>query len=178
VSEVVAEKRSGVKHRPQLEAVLKRLRSGDVLVVYKLDRIARSMKDLLDILEAVHHAGAKFRSLTEPIDTGSPVGEFIIHVLAAVAQLERKIIRQRAIAGQVAAYKRGVRWGGQPAVVNPGDAVELARLRAEYPGLFSIPMLAEIFDCSESTVWRYYWQRYKPSAVKVRRLRVLGPLVR
>lgn len=177
VQKVYSEKRSSVARRPQLEAALRSLREGDVLTVYKLDRIARSMKDLLNILEVVHNVGAKFRSLTEPIDTSSPVGEFIVHVLAAVAQLERKIIRQRAIAGQVAAYKRGVRWGGQPRVLSDDDARELARLRLEYAGLFTIPMLADIFQCSESTVWRYFLLVHKPHAAKVRRLPVLGEYV-
>jgi DNA invertase Pin-like site-specific DNA recombinase len=177
VCHVFAEKRSSVGKRPQLEAALKALQPGDVLTVYKLDRVARSMKDLLDILEAVHHVGGRFRSLTEPIDTTTPVGEFIVHVLAAVAQLERKIIRQRAIAGQVAAYKRGVRWGGQPRVLSSADARELARLRFEYPGMFTIPMLADIFACSEATVWRYYWQAHRPDAAKLRRMPVLGALV-
>jgi DNA invertase Pin-like site-specific DNA recombinase len=143
-----------------------------VVVVWKLDRAVRSMKELLEVLEACQAAGAGFRSLTEPIDTSTPVGEFITQVLGAVAQLERGIIRQRAIAGQVAAYKRGVRWGGQPRAVSVEDAAEIARLRTT--GLFTIPALADMFKCSESTVWRSIWVATKPKAAKLRRLPVLG----
>jgi DNA invertase Pin-like site-specific DNA recombinase len=177
VVRIFAEKTSSVGQRPQLQAALQSLCAGDVLMVYKLDRVARSLKDLLNILEAVHHAGAKFRSLTEPIDTTSAVGEFIVQILGAVGQFERALIRERAIAGQVAAYKRGTRWGGQPRVLGDDDAGELARLRREFAGLFTIPMLADIFGCSEATVWRYIWIADRPGAAKLRRLPVLGQYV-
>jgi DNA invertase Pin-like site-specific DNA recombinase len=175
VQRVFSEKRSSVGDRPQLRAVVGALRQGDVLVVYKLDRVARSLKDLLNILEAVQHVGAGFRSLTEPIDTSSPVGVFIVQILGAVGQFERTLIRERAIAGQVAAYRRGVRWGGQPRVVSEADAWEIFQLRET--GLFTIPMLADIFGCSESTVWRSIWIASRPDAAKLRRLPVLGAYV-
>jgi DNA invertase Pin-like site-specific DNA recombinase len=178
VRKVFAEKGSSVGPRPQLRLALQSLRPGDVLTVYKLDRLARSLKDLLDVMEAVHQAGAGFKSLTEPIDTTSPVGEFIIQILGSVAQLERALIRERAIAGQVAAYKRGKRWGGQPRVLNESDAEEVARLRREFGRLFTIPMLADMFHCSEATVWRSIWIVDRPDAAKLKRLPVLGPYVR
>lgn len=175
VKQIFSEKRSSVGERPQLNAALKLLTKDDVLVVYKLDRVARSLKDLLSILELIHHVGAGFKSLTEPIDTSSPVGLFIVQILGAVGQFERSLIRERAIAGQVAAYRRGVRWGGQPRVVSVEDALEIFQLRDT--GLFTIRMLAEIFDCSESTVWRSIWIASKPSAAKIKRLPVLGQYV-
>ena len=175
VQRVFSEKRSSVGDRPQLRAALQVLGAGNVLVVYKLDRVARSLKDLLNILEAIHHAGAGFRSLTEPIDTSSAVGLFIVQILGAVGQFERSLIRERAIAGQVAAYSRGVRWGGQPRAVSVDDAREIFKLRDT--GLFTIPMLADIFDCSESTVWRSIWLASRPEAAKLRRLPVLGRYV-
>lgn len=175
VQRVFSEKRSSVGDRPQLRAALQVLGIGNVLVVYKLDRVARSLKDLLNILEAIHHAGAGFRSLTEPIDTSSAVGLFIVQILGAVGQFERSLIRERAIAGQVAAYSRGVRWGGQPRAVSVDDAREIFKLRDT--GLFTIPMLADIFACSESTVWRSIWIASRPEAAKLRRLPVLGRYV-
>jgi DNA invertase Pin-like site-specific DNA recombinase len=174
VQRVFAEKRSSVGERPQLRAAVQSLQCGDVLVVYKLDRIARSLKDLLEILEAVQHVGAAFRSLTEPIDTSSPVGTFIVQILGAVGQFERSLIRERAIAGQVAAYKRGKRWGGQPKALSAEDAAEVVRLRLQLPGLFTIPMLADMFGCSEATVWREIW---RTQGRKLKRLPVLGPYV-
>lgn len=172
---VFSEKCSSVGERPQLRLALKSLVPGDVLVVYKLDRAARSLRDLLNILDTVQLSGAGFRSITEPIDTSSPVGLFIVQVLGAVGQFERSLIRERAIAGQVAAYSRGVRWGGTPRAVSLDDALEIYRMRET--GLFTIPLLADIFGCSESTIWRSIWIASRPDAVKLKKLPVLGPLV-
>lgn len=175
VTRVFSEKGSSVGERPQLRLALAALGSGHVLIVYKLDRVARSLRDLLGILDSIHAAGAGFRSLTEPIDTTSPVGVFILQILGAVGQFERSLIRERAIAGQVAAYTRGVRWGGQPRAVSVEDAWEIYRLRES--GLFTISMLADIFQCSESTVWRSIWIASRPEAAKLKRLPVLGAYV-
>lgn len=171
VFRVFSEKTSSVGDRPQLRCALQVLGPGKVLVVYKLDRVARSLKDLLNILEAIHNSGAGFRSLTEPIDTSSAVGLFIVQILGAVGQFERSLIRERAIAGQVAAYSRGVRWGGQPRALTAEDASEVYKLRET--GLFTIPMLADIFDCSESTVWRSIWDASQTEP-RFKRLPVLG----
>jgi len=174
VRKVFSEKTSSVGDRPELRRAIQCLQPGDVLVVWKLDRLARSLKDLLQLLEGLSHRRCSFRSLTEPIDTTSALGEFVLQILGAVAQFERALIRERAIAGQVAAYRRGVRWGGQPRVLSDGDAAEVVRLRGT--GLFTVAMLAEIFECSESTVWRTWWLATKPGAGKLRTrgLPVLG----
>lgn len=108
---VYEEKASAVAKRPELERCLAGIRPGDVLVVWKLDRLARSLRDLLTILERLHAAGAGIRSLTEPIDTATPAGMLMVQVLGAVAQFERSIIRERVVAGQRAARARGQRWG-------------------------------------------------------------------
>lgn len=108
---IFQEKASSVGSRPQLQKCIASLKPGDTLVFYKLDRVARSLKDLLSIIDRIEAAGAKVRSLTEPLDTSSPMGAFMLQVLGAVAQLERSIIRQRTVAGQVAAIKRGVTFG-------------------------------------------------------------------
>lgn len=165
VRKIFTEKASSVGTRPVLRLALAYLSPGDRLMVYKLDRVARSLKDLLMILEQLEKAGAGFSSLTEPIDTTNPAGRLMLQMLGAVAEFERTLIRERAIAGQVAAYQRGVRWGGQPAVVVGEDAAEVVRLRDT--GLFTIPLLAEIFSCSESTIWRTIWLRRRPHAAKL-----------
>lgn len=172
VRRIFSEKRSAVAHRPQLSAALNALAPGDVLHVYKVDRVARSMRHLVEILDVVHASGARFRSLTEPIDTSTPLGEFVLHILGAVAQFERQLIKERAIAGQVAAWRRGVRWGGQRAAIGDADKAELFRLRDT--GLFTIPLLAEIFDCSVATVDRALARRRNPERYALRRLPVLG----
>ena len=124
---VYQEKTSAVSARPELQRVLSELAPGDVLVVYKMDRIARSLTDLLNILERVAASGAAIRSLTEPLDTSVPVGLFMVQVLGAVAQLERSIIRERTVAGQVSAIKRGVQFG-RPKLLSPEREAELLAL--------------------------------------------------
>lgn len=108
---VYQDKGSGVGLRPQLQVALARLRPGDTLVVWKLDRVARSLPDLLGIIQRLRDSGATIRSLTEPIDTSNPIGEFTLQILGAVAQLERTMIRERVNAGFAAAKERGVRFG-------------------------------------------------------------------
>ncbi len=116
VRKVFEESRSAVKHRPQLVALLDTLRDGDVLVVYKLDCLARSMRDLLAIVDRIDQAGARFRSITEAIDTTTPAGEMVLHMLGAMAQFERSLIRERSIAGMEVAKANGVRLGRAPAL--------------------------------------------------------------
>lgn len=111
VDTVYQDKASGVGNRPQLQRALRSLKAGDTLVVWKIDRLARSLSDLLGLLSQIEARGARFRSLTEPIDTSSSMGTFVLQILGAVAQLERSIIRERVIAGQSAAMARGKRWG-------------------------------------------------------------------
>lgn len=111
VDTVYQDKASGVGKRPQLQRALRALRPGDTLVVWRIDRLARSLSDLLALLGQIEASGARFRSLTEPIDTSISMGKFVLQILGAVAELERSIIRERVIAGQTAAMSRGKRWG-------------------------------------------------------------------
>jgi DNA invertase Pin-like site-specific DNA recombinase len=90
---IYQEKRSSVGRRPQLELLLSVLGTGDIVKVYKIDRFARSLIDLLSILERIEAAGASFQSLTEPIDTSTPAGRMMMHMLGAFAEFERSIIR-------------------------------------------------------------------------------------
>lgn len=151
VEVIYQEKTSSVGSRPELQKLLASLSSGDCLVVYKMDRIARSLMDLLAILDKVKAVGASIRSLTEPLDTTGPIGLFIVQVLGAVAQLERGIIRERVIAGQVAAIKRGVVWGGRKPSLSPEQAAEALRLRQD--GMTQVEV-AGVFGVSRSTISR------------------------
>ncbi|CAN7597856.1 recombinase family protein [Variovorax paradoxus] len=130
VRTIYAEKTSGIGPRPELHRALAALRPGSTLVVYKLDRLARSLKDLLHLLERLRLAGCSVKSLTEPIDTSTPMGEFVLQILGAVAQLERSIIRERCEAGRVAARARGVLFGRQPLVTGEHAAVAAKLYRA------------------------------------------------
>lgn len=109
---IYQEKISGVaKKRPQLDLALKELQSGDLLIVWRLDRLARSVEEFHKRLAQIRAAGATFRSLTENFDFGTAMGEFVLVILAAVAQLERQITVKRTEAGMAAAKARGKRIG-------------------------------------------------------------------
>jgi len=106
------EKWSGATlRRPVLDKLLRNLKRGDTLVVYKLDRVARSLKHLLTIIERLQERGAAFESLTEHIDTNTPAGRLMLQMLGAFAEFEREMIRERTTSGMQAAKKRGVRLG-------------------------------------------------------------------
>jgi DNA invertase Pin-like site-specific DNA recombinase len=152
VHNIYQDKSSGVGPRPQLHLVLRRLRPGDTLVVWKIDRIARSLSDLLDIIQRVRNAGASIRSLTEPIDTSSSIGEFTLQILGAVAQLERSLIIQRTTAGIHAARARGVRWGRRP-ILSEAEQREVAEL--VHSGM-SPSAIAPAYGISRPLVYRLH----------------------
>lgn len=156
VRKVWQEQRSAVKRRPELVTLLDALREGDTVVVWKLDRLARSLRDLLGILDRITSAGAGFRSLTEAIDTTTPAGKLALHMLGAVAQFERDIIRERSIAGMEVARADGVRLGRAPAL----DARATSQLARQWEsGRYSKTELAKMHGVSISTVKRTLWRR-------------------
>lgn len=128
---LVQETASGAFRRPALEHLLARLRRGDQLVVYKVDRLARTMRGLLDVQDSLRQAGATLRSLTEPIDTSTPIGEAFFQLLGVFAQLERSMIRERCEEGRRAAVARGVVLG-KPRSFDFQRAAELRALRLTY----------------------------------------------
>lgn len=147
-----SERVSGAKtERPELDKMLDQLRDGDVVVVTKYDRLARSLRDLLDIVEAIKGRGAGFRSLAEDIDTTTPAGELIFHVFASIAHFERRRIAERTREGLEAARKRG-RIGGRPPALTPDQKAEVIRMRDEE----SRPLreIASLFKVSTQTVRR------------------------
>ena len=155
VRKVWQEKRSAVKHRAELLAMLDTLRDGDTVVVYKLDRLARSIRDLLNIVDRIERSGATFRSLTESFDTTTPAGKMAFHMLGAVAEFERSIIRERSMAGLEVAREAGVRLGRLPAL----DARQSARLAKQWQtGTYSKSELAKMHAVSVSTVKRTLWR--------------------
>ncbi|MFF1946144.1 recombinase family protein [Rhodococcus qingshengii] len=123
---------SGSKtQRPQLTECLNYLRDhdGDVLVVWKLDRLGRSVRHVIDTVHNLGERGIAFRSLTEGFDTTTAGGEFLFHIMAALAQMERRMIVERTHAGLEAARRQG-RHGGRPTVMTP-ERTELARTLRE-----------------------------------------------
>ena len=117
-SRTYAEKITGAKrNRPELTRLLDHLRPGDIVTVTRLDRLARSTRDLLDIADRVQSAGAGLRSLAEPwADTTTPTGRMVLTVFAGIAEFERCLIIDRTKAGREAARARGVKFGPKPAL--------------------------------------------------------------
>src|SRR3954454_14127945 len=149
---IYEEKVSGAKRaRPELTRMLDQLRSGDVVVVSRLDRLARSTRDLLEIAEELNEAEAGLRSLHEPwADTTSPAGRMVLAVFAGMAELERELIRERTHAGRKAAKARGVRFGRPPKLT--ADQLALAR-RLVTDGT-SIPDASKILNVHRATLYR------------------------
>lgn len=148
---VFADKIGGTKRkRPELDKMLEQLRRGDVVLVTKYDRLARSLTDLLDIVAQIETAEAGFRSLAEDIDTTTPAGRLIFHVFASIAQFERERIRERTMEGLDAARKKG-RIGGRPPALSTDQKAEVLRLKDEGRALKDI---AALFKVSLATVKR------------------------
>lgn len=128
---VFEEKASGAqRERPQLIAALDYMRAGDTLIVWKLDRLARSLKQLIETVEMLEGKGMHFRSLTESIDTTTPTGRLAFHVFAALAEFERSVIRERTSAGLASARAQG-RVGGRPPAMTPADIAAAKALLAD-----------------------------------------------
>ena len=136
-----SEKRQGTKSR-----------DGDTLVVWKLDRLARSLKQLIETVEDLGQRGIGLRSITESIDTATSGGKLIFHVFGALAEFERSVIRERTQAGLKAARARG-RVGGRPAGLNDADLAE-ARALLRDPDI-SVAQVAKRLGVAESTLYRY-----------------------
>ena len=116
VDQIFPDTASGAKtSRPALDEPLSKLRPGDTVVVWRLDRLGRSLRHLIDVFSDLESKGVAIRSLTESLDTSTPGGRLIFHVFGALAEFERDLIRERTNAGLVAARARG-RTGGRPSV--------------------------------------------------------------
>lgn len=139
------------RSRPELDRLLDQLRKGDVITVTKYDRLARSLRDLLDIVDTIQAHGAGFRSLAEDIDTTTPAGRLVFHVFASIAQFERERISERTKEGLEAARKRG-RVGGRPPALSAAQRAEVRRMRDQE--LRPLPEIAQLFRVSTKTIRR------------------------
>ena len=149
---IFAEKITGArKNRQELTRMLDQLRSGDVVIVTRLDRLARSTKDLLDIAERIEASGAGLRSLAEPwADTTSPAGRMVLTVFAGLAEFERSLILERTKAGREAAMRRGVRFG-PPTKLTKTQIKHAAKLIQEGRTMREV---ADLFGVHRSTLYR------------------------
>lgn len=150
---VFTEKASGAQRdRVQLKAALDFMRPGDTLVVWKLDRLARSLKQLIETVEALHEREMGLLSLTESIDTTTSGGMLIFHIFASLAQFERAIIRERTASGLEAARKRG-RFGGRPAALNTSD-LAAAKAMLKDPDI-TVEQVAKRLSVAPATLYRH-----------------------
>ena len=149
---IFTETASGAQRdRPELRAALDYMRSGDTLVVWKLDRLARSLKQLIQTVEDLAERSIGLRSLTEQLDTTSPGGRLVFHIFGALAEFERAIIRERTMAGLEAARSRG-RVGGRPPSLNEKD-LAAARALMSNPEI-TVAEIARRLGVHPSTLYR------------------------
>lgn len=150
---IFSEKASAGKERPELRAALDYMRAGDVLLIWKLDRLARSTKELIQTAEELAARGIEMRCLTQPIDTTSAAGRLFYTMIAAFAEFEREIIRERTKAGLRAAVAAGRKGGRPPAL----DKKQLAAARAllRDPAL-TIAEIAAQLGVSKSALYRHF----------------------
>lgn len=138
--------------RPELEQCRKALRAGDTLVVWRLDRLGRSLSDLVQIVADLERQGVSFESLTEKIETGGAAGKLVFHVFAALAEFERGLIRERTQAGLAAARARGRAGGRKPKL----DAKQIRQIKVllRDPNT-SVAEVARDYGVSRTTIYKY-----------------------
>lgn len=151
-TKIFEEKITGKKgRRPALDRALAALKPGDTLVVWKLDRLGRSLKNLVVLLHELESNGVCFRSISDGIDTGTPTGKLLFHMLGAVAEFEAALISERTVLGMMAAKRHGKRLG-RPRVIDP-HLSRRARALAERENL-SQTEIALRLNVSRTTLWR------------------------
>jgi DNA invertase Pin-like site-specific DNA recombinase len=149
---IFREKASGSRwDRPELHRLLDQLRKGDILIVWRLDRLSRSLRDVLTIIERIEEASAGFRSLTEAIDTTTAPGRMMMQMIGAFAEFERAMLRERTKAGLDAARKKG-RIGGRRQKLRPHQQEEIVSMVSK--GTKTAADAARLFNVHPSTVAR------------------------
>ncbi|WP_336769264.1 recombinase family protein [Pantoea endophytica] len=139
------------RDRPGLKKALRTLGQGDTLVVWKLDRLGRSMQHLVMLTEELRERGVNFRSLTDSIDTSTPMGRFFFHVMGALAEMERELIVERTRAGLAAAREKG-RIGGRRCLMTPEITERARRMLAQGATLLQVSL---VIGVSVKTLYRY-----------------------
>jgi len=138
--------------RPGLNSIKEILRKGDTLIVWRLDRLGRSLKDLIEWINYLDSMGVAFKSLQESIDTSTTTGKLIFHVFAALAEFERNLIKERTQAGLVAARARG-RLGGRPKSLDSDKRQAVAKLYED--GKMPVMEICQMFNISKPTLYKY-----------------------
>ena len=139
------------KDRPELLDLLGHLRAGDTLVVWRLDRLGRSLSHLIETVEGLQERGVAFKSLMDPIDTSTPGGVLVFQIFGALAQFERAVIQERTVAGLAAARARG-RIGGQPKAI---DAAKARHIRQMIDAGTPKSEIAAVLGIGRATLYRH-----------------------
>jgi DNA invertase Pin-like site-specific DNA recombinase len=152
---IFIEKASGAKEdRPELKRMLDLAREGDTVMVWRLDRLARSIRHLIEIAAELQKRGIHLCSLSDNIDTSTASGELHFHMLAALAQFERRLIQERVTAGLTTARAMG-RIGGRKSADHPENAIKLEKALTLVKGGMSVTDAAKLSDIARSTVYKY-----------------------
>lgn len=142
------------RERPQLQKLREQLREGDVVVVWKLDRLGRSLADLIHLVIEIQGKGAGLLSLNDNIDTTTPQGKLTFHIFAAMAEFERELIRERTNAGLASARARG-RKGGRPRGQSPEAKIKAAAATSLYQQKKSVADICKTLTISKKTFYKY-----------------------
>ena len=150
---IYVDKASGsLAARPELVKVLDQLRPGDTLAVWRLDRLGRSLRNLIDSVAALHQRDVGFRSLQENIDTTTPGGKLVFHIFGALAEFERDLIKERTLAGLTAARARG-HLGGRPPSMTP-EKLAIAHQMYE-SRQYTVAVIARTLGVSRTSIYRH-----------------------
>ena len=153
---IFKEKISGKnRDRPELQVLISKLRKGDIVIVWKLDRLGRSIRDLIDLVSSFRDLGVEFVSLKDSIDTSTATGRFTFNVFASLAEFEREIIRERTMAGLTAAKARGRTGGRKPGLSKEALAKALMVKKLFDIGTTSMDEIATALKLSRATCYRY-----------------------
>ena len=142
------------RERPQLQKLLEQIREGDVVVIWKLDRLGRSLADLVHLVNDIQGKGAGLLSLHDNIDTITPQGKLTFHIFAAIAEFEREIIRERTNAGLASARARG-RKGGRPPGLSTNAKIKAAAASSLYQQKKSVADICRTLALSRKTLYKY-----------------------
>jgi len=154
VKDIYTDKVTGVKaERPGLQAALSHLREGDTFIVWRLDRLGRSLKHLIETVTKLKEQGISFKSITENIDTSTATGNLVFQIFGALAEFERNLIKERTVAGLEAARARG-RKGGRPRRNPASGRVALAK-QLYRNSRMSIPEILKTLNISKATLYRW-----------------------
>ncbi|WP_019218437.1 recombinase family protein [Legionella tunisiensis] len=146
-------------NRPALDLLLKEIRKNDVLVIWKLDRLGRSFKDLINLVNSLLEKGIGIKSLNDPIDTTTPQGRLIFNIFGSLAEFERELIKERTIAGLDAARARGIKGGRPEGLSKKAQGIAHSAELLYKEGRLSVSEICEQLNISRGTLYKYLRSR-------------------